>query len=363
MNPRLPVLLALVLGAAACGPKVSHEKPAAQDPAFAFPHSTHVDADVACTNCHPMEQATKLEKGVRHVKLPANPSKQAACRDCHDTDPALKLPARTRPFRVTFSHADHLGRVNGDCKRCHPVPPEAGDTAAKLPPMATCTGCHQHQQDFAEARCKPCHVDLKGYKPETAFKHEGDWLARHGSLARPSAESCAACHDQTYCAECHSPQTVAGRPSILFPERVERSYIHRGDYVSRHMIEAGANPASCRRCHGSAFCDSCHVLEGRSGIRDGLDNIRPESHNQPNWGSRPAQNEKPRHGYAARRDIASCAGCHDQGGAASWCVTCHQVGGLAGQPGMNPHPAKFLSKHDRDDIADNAMCRQCHTVP
>ena len=82
MNARLAILLALA--AAACGLKVSKEKPAAPEPAYAFPHSPHVDADVACATCHPMDKATKLEANVRHVKVPANASKTKPCADCHE---------------------------------------------------------------------------------------------------------------------------------------------------------------------------------------------------------------------------------------------------------------------------------------
>jgi hypothetical protein len=227
--------------------------------------------------------------------------------------------------------------------------------------MSACTACHVHQQAFNEARCAPCHVDLKGLKPEDAFKHEGEWLRQHGALARPSGESCAACHDQTYCAECHSPQTAAGRASIVFPERVDRTYIHRGDYVSRHMIDAGANPASCRRCHGSAFCESCHELQGLSKVDPAFGKVaeavrRPASHDQTNWVS--GGTGTPAHGHAARRDINSCAGCHDQGAQAT-CVGCHSD--RAG-PDKAPHPRKFLSAHDEDDIAKNAMCTTCHAT-
>ncbi len=355
MNARLPILFALALGAAGCGLKPATEKPA-PEPAFAFPHSPHVDADVACTSCHAgIDKATKLEANVRHVKIPANPSKLKTCSECHDSDPKAAIPARSRPFRLTFSHADHLPRVNGDCKRCHKDLPESGAASYEYPPMAACTSCHYHQQEFAQARCMPCHTDLKGYKPETAFRHEGEWLRQHGGLARPSAESCAACHDQTFCAACHSPTTTAARPSIVFPERVDRSFIHRGDYVSRHMIEqeSGANPASCRRCHGSGFCEACHEQQGLSKFVENT--RRPASHDAGNWVT-PTAGEKPLHASAARRDITSCAGCHDQGALAT-CVACHQVGGIAG---VNPHPKKFLSTHDADDRNHNAMCKACH---
>jgi hypothetical protein len=364
MNARSLALLALAVGAAACGPKVAKEKPAQQDPPFVFPHSTHVDADVACTNCHPMDKATTLQANVRHVRIPDRPSKQNACKDCHDTDPKLKVPARTAPFRQRFDHAAHLPRVKGDCKVCHKAPPESGATSYPTPTMATCTACHNHQQDFAQARCTPCHVDLKGYyKPETAFAHQGDWLHTHGSLARSSADTCAACHDQTYCVQCHSPQTAPGRPSIVFPERVDRSFIHRGDYVSRHMIEAGANPASCRKCHGSAFCESCHEQQGMSQFDA---NFRiPASHQQPNWALPSTAGGLPQHAHAARRDISSCAGCHDQGAQAT-CVGCHRTaarGGIASDPVRNPngpHPLSFITKHRNDDKTKNSMCLACH---
>ncbi|HSN13514.1 MAG TPA: cytochrome c3 family protein [Anaeromyxobacteraceae bacterium] len=350
MNPKLPIALGLAL-ALGCGARVATEAPEKQAP-YVFPHSPHVDGDVACTNCHTgIEAAAKLEPDVRHVKVPATPSKQKACSDCHDSDPHVTVPKRSVPVRFTFSHAAHMPRANGDCKRCHQSLVDKGDTSPKRPPMAACTGCHNHQRDFSEARCSPCHLDLKGYKPETAFKHQGDWMRNHAALAKPTAESCAQCHDQTYCAKCHSPQTAAARPSIVFPESVERTFIHRGDYVSRHMIDQAANPSSCQRCHGPAFCTACHVQQNLTKAASVY--RRPPSHDQPNWANAPAGTPL-EHGRAARRDIASCAGCHDQGAAAT-CVMCHRSGTV------NPHPSSFISKHRTDDRMKNAVCTACHT--
>ena len=360
MNARLAVLLALAAGGTACG-KLAREKPVQRDPAYTFPHSIHVDAEVACTNCHPMDKATKLEDQVRHVAIPEHPSKQAACKDCHDADPKPKNPPRTAPFRLTFNHAAHLPRVKGECKRCHVELPEPDATGYRWPAMGACTSCHNHQQAFVESRCTLCHQDLKGYKPVTAFAHQGDWLHTHGTLARPSAETCAACHDQTYCAQCHSPETAPGRPSIIYPERVERTFIHRGDYVSRHMIDEGANPGSCRKCHGTGFCQACHEEQGLSKFV--ADFRRPATHEQPNWASPATPGSLPLHAHAARRDINSCAGCHDQGAQAT-CVGCHRVGGIASQnnPGNpnGPHPMSFITKHRGEDKSKNSMCAACH---
>jgi hypothetical protein len=58
------------------------------------------------------------------------------------------------------------------------------------------------------------------------------------------------------------------------------------------------------------------------------------------------------HGDAARRDIVSCASCHDQG-ANSNCITCHKVGGTAGR---SPHPRGWNPTTSKD----TKMCKMCH---
>jgi hypothetical protein len=359
---RLLLVVAAAL-AAGCGAKPVKGY-TSNDPAYVFPHTPHIEGDVDCKACHGnIATASKLDGTVRHVQLPEHPSKADACSGCHDTDPTITVPKRSAPFRFTFDHAAHLPRVKGDCKACHKELPEKGDAVAKAPPMGSCTACHKHQQDFAQARCTPCHTDLKGYKPESAFAHQGDWIHIHGQLAKPSAETCAQCHDQSYCVACHSPTTTAALPETIFPERVDRAFIHRGDYVSRHMVDARALPASCRRCHGSPFCDACHIQQNVSGSIP-LGTARDP--HPAGWSNGSA------HGQAARRDITSCAGCHDQGANAN-CVGCHKVNGIAqlGASGLGangPHPKSFLDAHkgDIDPLTNkptikNKMCAACHT--
>jgi hypothetical protein len=345
------LVIAALLAAAGCSVKAQRPEAQKADPAFVFPHSTHVDGEVACTNCHAsIAGSTRLEAAVRHVEIPASPSKNSACKDCHDSDPKLQVPTRTEPFRLRFDHQAHLARTK-DCKACHWKLPEPADAKQVPPPMAACTSCHEHQADFQAARCTRCHVDLKGYLPTGSFSHQGDWLKVHGAMARPSAESCAACHDQTYCAECHAAQSTPARPSVIFPEEVKRSFIHRGDYVSRHQIEAQSNPASCRTCHGSPFCAACHTAQG---VTQNAINVRDP--HPAGWSTDVGTSHF--HGDAARRDILSCAGCHDNG-AASVCIGCHQMGGVGG----NPHPNAFLSRHKGEEPHNKAMCSACHTMP
>jgi hypothetical protein len=350
MNPRLPVVVALALAAAGCSSKAKSPEAAEQVP-YVFPHTPHVENDVKCLECHAgIEKASRLEAGVRHVKLDP---KGKVCQDCHGAEIAtVKVPKRTRLVTLTFSHEDHVDQVDGKCQTCHVRLVEKGDLKAPPPSMSGCTGCHNHQQDFAEARCSPCHLDLKAYplKPITAYAHQGDFKKTHGAQAKTSAGTCAACHDQTFCVDCHSPATAPAAPAIRWPEEVQREFIHRGDFVSRHMIEAGANPTSCTKCHGGAFCESCHAQQK---VASPTSPFTTERDPHPTgWANDKASGHF--HGDAARRNIVSCSGCHSTN-AGQVCATCHRVGGAGG----NPHPSGFLKKHDAEDQT-KPMCRTCH---
>jgi hypothetical protein len=355
MNARRTPLIALILLAAGCSAKGTPNGKTAENPPYMFPHSPHVENDVKCEECHKgIEEAAKLDPAVRHVKLNA---KAKACTDCHGDEIAkIAVPKRKREYQLTFSHQDHLFQVDGKCKTCHQRLSEKGDAEAPAPPMSACTGCHNHQKDFDEARCSPCHVDLRAFplKPLSDYAHAGDFKRNHGALARTSAAACATCHDQTFCADCHSPATTPTGPALRWPEEVQRDFIHRGDFVSRHMIEAGTNPSSCARCHGTAFCESCHAQQGIAAPNAAFTSDR-EPH-PAGWGL------NPEHGKAARRNIVVCASCHSSN-ADQVCVSCHidRDPATTGEVGtVNPHPKGFLKRNEKDDWNENPVCRACH---
>jgi hypothetical protein len=339
---------ALVLGACKSGQKLKASSGPPPERTFEntnFPHSFHGGFD--CDTCHDAKSWNKLGD----YKAPT----VEKCSECHDADEThtpKPAPART-DYAFTFSHLTHLEGPLKDrkdaCAVCHSALPEPGVKVKTTPPMTACTGCHKHEVDVLEARCRPCHASLKEYglKPLeqfTEFSHAGNFIKDHGRLAKNSAETCAQCHDQTYCAQCHATATLPMRPEIRFPENVTSDFIHRGHYVSRHHLDAERDPASCRKCHGSNFCDSCHQ-EQRLSPRS----LNPRDPHPPNWVRRDM------HGDAARKNIITCAGCHDQG-ASSICVACHQVGGVGG----NPHPAGWSGKHKLSDVPKNVACRACH---
>lgn len=335
----LPVL-SLLLSAAACGYKPAPPRDAERG-TTTFPHEIHGGFD--CSDCHTgIIKATRLGE----AKLPG----VAKCEECHDrstpADKAKFSPPRreARTYELRFDHVAHLKRVpKGDCTACHKTLPKPGEAWNTAPTMASCLSCHNHQADFSAARCQGCHVSLKRFplKPISEFAHTRNWVKEHGKSAKGSAESCAACHDQTYCARCHATSTTAVRPEIRFPEQIETDFIHRGDFLSRHALEAGADPASCRKCHGSFFCDSCHTQQSLSGR-----SLSPRSPHPAGWFEAGTGGE---HGRAARSNIVACAACHDQR-AQSTCLLCHRSGGA------NPHPPSFK----RTDKA-KPMCKACHT--
>jgi hypothetical protein len=318
-----------------------------------FSHATHARASVACLACHEEIYDAKTMVGrflppeAKCLECHKEKKAQGDCGYCHrDGGHPASYPAVERSLRL--SHADHIERVKEDCARCHQKLPELARAESTVPPMSTCTSCHEHATELAAGQCSSCHVDLRRFPllPVSLFSHQGDFVRQHGPIARSAGEGCAQCHDQTYCAECHA-RTVALPIEAKFPERVTADFIHRADYVSRHAIEARADEGLCRRCHGQTFCDSCHTAENLT-----PQSSNPRSPHPPDFSFPGSPNS---HGPLARRDIASCASCHDQG-ARSICIDCHKVGGVGG----DPHPPGWSSRHPREEINRTPMCLSCH---
>jgi hypothetical protein len=322
MNARL-LILPLALALFGC---TQAKKPEAQGPQpYKFPHGMHIESGVACVECH--------------VQIP---KKSEVCSACHDPMPDYK-PVQRLEAVVHFDHAAHLPRLKGvkdECQACHTKFTEPGMIDAPVPAMATCTACHNHAQDFAVGRCTPCHTDLRKYeKPVKEYTHEANFLETHGRWARQSVTTCASCHDQTMCSQCHTATTRPMPPSVQFPEKVTREFIHRGDWISRHAMEQAADPASCQKCHGQAYCQSCHAYQNAS-----PGGANPRDPHPSNW--------LQVHGTQARLNIVSCAACHDQG-AGAICVACHRQGGV------NPHPPGW--KGPAAQKTTNPTCRACHS--
>lgn len=328
-----------------------------------IPHDKHKAAKVECLACHEAVYDSKLlgdkVSPTEKTCMQCHKEKQQECSMCH-TDVKARTELKrvveqakpgtlpTKESELKMGHAGHIERVKEDCAACHKELPNPLRQASQAPTMATCLGCHEHKQQYDAGQCRQCHTDLKRFalKPVSDFTHGGNFVREHKRAARSDSPTCADCHDQSFCSDCHA-KTVAAKSEIFLPERVERDFIHRNDFRSRHMMEAKIDSVSCARCHGQSFCQDCHAAQGLTPTAQNVRSPHPAGYALPGSGQS--------HGTDARRDIASCASCHDQG-AKSICVDCHRSGGVGG----NPHPSGWTQRHPRSEINSNNMCLACH---
>jgi hypothetical protein len=352
--------LALIAAIAACAhfaAKHALNPPPEPSDRIKIPHERHAKAKVDCIACHEgiwddknFTGADLLPKETKCLECHKEEKEKQNCNFCHSDVAHAANRSKPEP-QVMLSHQKHVELTKEDCKRCHTSLPEPFADTTPAPTMNGCLSCHEHSKEYAQASCTGCHPSLARFplRPIGDFSHQGNFVRGHAAPARSSAETCAQCHDQTYCSDCHA-KTVSMPVEVKFPERVTSQFIHRNDFLGRHSLEAAADPVSCRRCHGTSFCESCHQNEGL--VPAAASAATGRNPHPASWGFPGARDF---HGDAARRDIVSCASCHDQGPRSN-CVTCHRVGGVGG----NPHPPSWTQKHGVEEIRTNAMCGYCH---
>ena len=334
-----------------------------------FDHGPHLMRGDTCADCHAGAEGEPVEATLE-TRSAAHPSvrapsallrpllpTEAECRTCHDDEERDRCPrCHTSPERagtyavrtddIRFDHAQHERAEQGLCVRCHGVGADTRSVltfAPRRPDMQTCTGsCHQ--DEMRELRCDGCHTDLYRYGIDeiALIDHGPGFLRRHGEPARADSRLCSQCHDPSYCEDCHS-SAPGMQLEVVEPMLQHRDFIHRGDFISRHGIEADLERGTCARCHGTPFCDDCHRLSGVGG------GVGAASPHPPGW----LDPVSPfGHARAARRDLMSCVSCHEAD-AETTCVPCHRVGGVAG----NPHPPGFGAGIDP---LLSGVCRACH---
>jgi hypothetical protein len=317
-----------------------------------IPHARHAKAEVECVVCHEQvydsEQLGDVAPAREQTCLTCHKERAKDCSMCHTQVKARQAGTRSDQG-LRMSHAKHIERTKEDCAACHKQLPEPVATDQTRPSMDACLACHEHRAQFDAGNCKVCHADLARYplKPTSSFTHAGNFVREHMRPARAAPETCATCHDQTFCTDCHA-KTVGLRVETKLPERVDRDFIHRNDFVTRHAIEGRADPVSCARCHGTSFCETCHTAQNLTPRGS-----NPRSPHPPGFAARGGAQF---HGDAARVDINACAACHDQGPRSN-CVACHKVGGIGG----NPHPPSFGARHDRAEAMSAGNCTPCHS--
>jgi hypothetical protein len=215
----------------------------------------------------------------------------------------------------------------------------ASGAAQNGPSDQTGTIAHKDYADMKIADCNDCHKN-EGIAPT----HEGDWLHAHAILAKDGQKNCAACHEQSFCLDCHKG---GGINADLSTNNYRADYTpksHRSDWLEIHPIKAKDNPQKCYRCHEQQYCNQCHnrFPKGSMAIKSHL-MLGPGHQTYA-----PALSE---HATEARRNLQSCQACHPDGDV---CIQCHS----AKSGGVSPHPRSWGSISG--NYRNNGMCEKCH---
>jgi hypothetical protein len=326
-----------------------------------YSHSMHInEVGLDCDFCH-RSVRTAVDDSQKHTPPMKTCLKchyhedqfdNGECQVCHIV-PKAEVPRVHADLH--FSHEQHLGLPGMEekaCDLCHSSNLSSTRQADRnIPPMQVCLNCHYHEQQYQDLMCVNCHTDMRsvGLKPISRFSHEGDFLRDHKNYTWSETGVCIQCHSQDDCMECHADNSDELTASMKFHGRTDRQWVHGPDYMSRHFIEARNDPALCITCHRSSFCESCHREHGISDISDQNQFNTALSPHPPDFNNERSPNF---HGRIARREIANCASCHDQGQDAI-CIECHSIATDA----INPHPRGWTS--DKDMYRDRP-CIYCH---
>ena len=343
-----------------------------------FNHKFHVtDNGIACADCHDKATTSKLSSDnllAVHENCKSCHEEQLGknCTYCHTSDDAATYVATQLPKKeLLFSHEFHVGEKKVVCETCHDKVASWTDlSTASTPPMPTCTTCHNERN--APNACETCHTDLTALRPKE--HNRSDFMREHKFVARVSTAKCATCHTQESCIDCHNGTELkkVDLPNIdlTSPHSPRLTAIDRGQGMAvakvhdlnfrfTHGLEAQGKTAECQTCHNEqSFCATCHQAGGNINQVK----FKPTTHAVAGFVTIGVGSGGGTHAMLARRDIESCASCHDAQGADPTCLTCHTD--ADGIKGTDPktHQLGFMATTEGDWHRDpGSTCYACHT--
>ena len=134
---------------------------------------------------------------------------------------------------------------------------------AIISPKASSAPTHPQALEPGRPTCSECHGTERVASTQKAFAsfdHTQAFVSNHKFQANQDPGTCAACHAESFCADCHGGKTAL-LPSAKLGNRPDRESPHRGDYLTLHRIDGKIDPTSCFKCHGRANnekCSACH---------------------------------------------------------------------------------------------------------
>lgn len=219
-----------------------------------FSHAAH--AKSSCASCH--GDLSKVDRATR-AQLPTmascltchrDGSQERRCADCHLATSGGLLTTEFPQGRLVPRQTG-MGDAHG--------PGFGKDHRQEARQVdATCTACHDR------STCLACHQGVT--KPDEF--HPGNYLLTHAVEARRGTPDCSACHRaQSFCVGCHERSGLGLRGNRGFFGGDASTAFHPAGWASRtggtnrHAGEAKRNIASCASCHRENDCLDCHSAE------------------------------------------------------------------------------------------------------
>jgi hypothetical protein len=134
---------------------------------------------------------------------------------------------------------------------------------ALVSPDASFAPTHPQELPAGRPTCSECHGTERvksTTKTFASFDHTPTFVKDHKVQANQDPGTCAACHAQSFCSDCHGGKT-AMLPSTKLGNRPDRESPHRTGYLTMHRIDGRIDPTGCYKCHGRANneqCTACH---------------------------------------------------------------------------------------------------------
>jgi len=348
-----------------------------------FDHWQHRAVFPSCVGCH---------AGANDPSLALWPA-LTSCQECHDgtveRTVEWKAPERTRPNNLRFTHAKHaevVAKAAADsvlrCSACH-IAPRTDPMQVRRAVVPNCFSCHGIRAshfDAPDTACSTCHLPLvqavrltsaaiRDFPAPASHRDPGFAAGLHGKLARaarPVAASCATCHAQDFCSQCHvnAPEVPAIQAlgsdsrSLAVRAELEAPSSHEDPaFLRQHGRQVRKNAATCATCHTQESCLTCHVGSPASvkaipvaapsrGRGAQIVRKRPASHGLDFSKS---------HAAPASARPQTCAACHAQPA----CLECHRPS--AADAPLGYHPAGFLSTHPAAAYSRESSCNECHS--
>lgn len=178
-----------VPGAAPGVPAVRRAPPTHRTPFFEQEHGALAAASrQTCMGCHARSECEKCHTAQSTGRISSRPQRAGSLVKAsglvQDTSRRVRTSVRHRagyhPGNFMERHAGAAYNRNLECSNCHET-------------TRFCRDCHEQRGMGTSGRLQAGFHDAQPL-----------WLLNHGKPARQGLESCASCHKQTDCMQCHS---------------------------------------------------------------------------------------------------------------------------------------------------------------